>query len=192
MSWCPRSAIYQARFPSPRGDKLCPAASVPGQYDVVFPSPRGDKLCRHQPRRTGLPNRFPSPRGDKLCRFGCGNAEGCVGFRPLAGISCVQLVEEVLRRTPGFRPLAGISCVDSRHVAVTRQCMFPSPRGDKLCLHHVPTTTAITSFRPLAGISCVKVKVYLFSQTFEFPSPRGDKLCPQNCPTGACGIQAGF
>ena len=53
----------------------------------------------------------PSPRGDKLCL----ETEAFVAFRrsfrPLAGISCVQIKLGAYSDVAGFRPLAGISCV---------------------------------------------------------------------------------
>ena len=39
----------------------------------------------------------------------------------------------------GFRPLAGISCVPVNAPALEQLHVFPSPRGDKLCLQNCPT-----------------------------------------------------
>ena len=55
---------------------------------------------------------FPSPRGDKLCPGPYAVAVVDTGFRPLAGISCVECKDLQLgSKKEGFRPLAGISCV---------------------------------------------------------------------------------
>ena len=54
---------------------------------------------------------FPSPRGDKLCRNALDGDAAARGFRPLAGISCVQREWSPRIDEPSFRPLAGISCV---------------------------------------------------------------------------------
>ena len=76
-------------------------------------------------------------------------------FRPLAGISCVVRVLGRRRALPGFRPLAGISCVPE--ICLTfLNAVFPSPRGDKLCLGIAGEVAQENQgFRPLAGISCV-------------------------------------
>ena len=75
----------------------------------------------------------PSPRGDKLCL----ETEAFVAFRrsfrPLAGISCVQIKLGAYSDVAGFRPLAGISCV----------------------VRFLGRRRALPGFRPLAGISCV-------------------------------------
>ena len=118
----------------------------------------------------------PSPRGDKLCL----ETEAFVAFRrsfrPLAGISCVQIKLGAYSDVAGFRPLAGISCVADAEIIKGELRAFPSPRGDKLCrpcpwpppcFARFPSprgdklcpgiwmNRAIASFRPLAGISCV-------------------------------------
>ena len=75
----------------------------------------------------------PSPRGDKLCL----ETEAFVAFRrsfrPLAGISCVQIKLGAYSDVAGFRPLAGISCVADAEIIKGELRAFPSPRGDKLC-----------------------------------------------------------
>ena len=69
MSWAVRRRRRGHRFPSPRGDKLCPRCISWITNAEEFPSPRGDKLCRHNGYfARGIPD----------------------GFRPLAGISCVS------------------------------------------------------------------------------------------------------
>ena len=134
---CPVSENYvcfRNWFPSPRGDKLCPEVWPPVLLPAsLFPSPRGDKLCPAAHRAVKPCAAFPSPRGDKLCHKGTDKPLGRLGFRPLAGISCVLDVVHVAVHVLGFRPLAGISCV--------------WPRNGR--------RRAGTSFRPLAGISCV-------------------------------------
>ena len=97
----------------------------------------------------------PSPRGDKLCL----ETEAFVAFRrsfrPLAGISCVQIKLGAYSDVAGFRPLAGISCVADAEIIKGELRAFPSPRGDKLC--------------PSLDIGKYADDL--------FPSPRGDKLC---------------
>ena len=61
----------RSKFPSPRGDKLCPGIMAAINESMKqFPSPRGDKLCLiaifEKNLKTFL---FPSPRGDKLCHL---------------------------------------------------------------------------------------------------------------------------
>ena len=80
-----------------------------------------------------------------------------VGFRPLAGISCVVVAALAAYAVAGFRPLAGISCVFYY--------------GNMERRHH--------RFRPLAGISCVVWVTFWALAWRWFPSPRGDKLCPK-------------
>ena len=113
MSWCPRSAIYQARFPSPRGDKLCPSVL---------------KFLKF------LLSQFPSPRGDKLCRWFVLRCQGeRNSFRPLAGISCVPCASSSPASATGFRPLAGISCV--RKTAQLEPVGF-RPGSDRITISH--------------------------------------------------------
>ena len=68
-------------FPSPRGDKLCPAHGLTARCAAArFPSPRGDKLCRGTRLDRPMRRRFPSPRGDKLCLQNC--PTGACGIGP--------------------------------------------------------------------------------------------------------------
>ena len=168
----------RSKFPSPRGDKLCPGIMAAINESMKqFPSPRGDKLCLiaifEKNLKTFL---FPSPRGDKLCLVALRTFAPFSRFRPLAGISCVPMQRGRSTMRKSFRPLAGISCVTIP--AKSRRTMrFPSPRGDKLCqsLQHIAPHAV--SFRPLAGISCVRRSRQTGSALGRFPSPRGDKLC---------------
>ena len=89
-----------------------------------------------------LTREFPSPRGVELhkpsnnCRV-C--IEFCVCFRPLAGLSCINLI--------------------SANNVLLSNNEFPSPRGVEL---HKPSVPLVRknlndyfSFRPLAGLSCI-------------------------------------
>ena len=89
-------------------------------YNPVFPSPRGVEL--HKPaifeQVNTIQSGFPSPRGVELHKpcpyrivmtlrtFNC--------FRPLAGLSCINLkkLSEERNLLFGFRPLAGLSCIN--------------------------------------------------------------------------------
>ena len=67
---------------------------------------------------------FPSPRGDKLHQRLGGTMKIGLGFRPLAGISCIVLPLRRKNGFGGFRPLAGISCIfdeyfSSKHGSVS-------------------------------------------------------------------------
>ena len=87
-----------------------------------------------------LTREFPSPRGVELhkpsnnCRV-C--IEFCVCFRPLAGLSCINLGLELAAHAAHgarFRPLAGLSCINRDTVihVKTDSIKFPSPRGVEL------------------------------------------------------------
>ena len=160
---------------------------------LTFPSPRGDKLCRGGPGKKRRRRRFPSPRGDKLCPImAVKDSQASRSFRPLAGISCVQGLEEAYAGCHEFpSPRGDKLCLGGIRSGCKSWRWFPSPRGDKLCLVLCNEQSVHFSFRPLAGISCVAAHGLTARCAAAFPSPRGDKLCLQNCPTGACGIGPG-
>ena len=92
-----------------------------------------------------LTREFPSPRGVELhkpsnnCRV-C--IEFCVCFRPLAGLSCINLGLELAAHAAHgarFRPLAGLSCIN--HFGFW-------------CAGQVGI---FARFRPLAGLSCINL-----------------------------------
>ena len=112
MSWCPRSAIYQARFPSPRGDKLCLDSGFSTTVEACF-RPLAGISCV-------VPVVF-------LCSL------MRKSFRPLAGISCVSISSSVRYVYPRFRPLAGISCV--RKTAQLEPVGF-RPGSDRITISH--------------------------------------------------------
>ena len=84
----------------------------------------------------------------------------------------------------GFRPLAGLSCINRLYVQRGKMggSKFPSPRGVELHkpLHEVfySYETEVCSFRPLAGLSCINPNgVAIVIATYGlFPSPRGVEL----------------
>ena len=91
---------------------MCRPLPRPPPCFARFPSPRGDKLCLPQHGDETSPDVFPSPRGDKLCHDVMNDCSvSYEGFRPLAGISCVMISRRFSTKFTGFRPLAGISCV---------------------------------------------------------------------------------
>jgi hypothetical protein len=109
-------------------------------------------------------------------------------FLPLVVFAALVIVFklELLLAAP-IATFVSIMTVDER-----LRPQFPSPRGDKLCLHRIRNhRPSPRRFRPLAGISCVIRFSGAGPGPAPFPSPRGDKLCLQNCPTGACGIGPG-
>ena len=89
------------QFPSPRGVELhkpdLPVPGYPVYISIMFPSPRGVELHKpwacvsYQPRDVIL---FPSPRGVELHKPFEGGATPVIteiSFRPLAGLSCINL-----------------------------------------------------------------------------------------------------
>ena len=144
-------------FPSPRGDKLCQVSTRNSTSAARFPSPRGDKLCPALIASSAPANSwFPSPRGDKLCLQPAGSCQEEEGFRPLAGISCVQhcggcLIDFSMR----FPSPRGDKLCPAAKIGFPGAQVFPSPRGDKLCPVCLLAVCRSACFRPLAGISCV-------------------------------------
>ena len=122
---------------------------------ISFPSPRGDKLCHLTPHAITIGDMFPSPRGDKLClnRWRLGGSVP-QGFRPLAGISCVE-------EKPGYARIGE----------------FPSPRGDKLCRCADTIATPGQEFPSPRGDKLCPISTLFPRFLNKFPSPRGDKLC---------------
>ena len=145
----------RSKFPSPRGDKLCPTP-VRGAETLQGFRPLAGISCvpmagRATPAHHGC---FRPLAGISCVIFMASRSSRILCFRPLAGISCVGYNADELREAAGFRPLAGISCVTRSRYSTARR----------------------TSFRPLAGISCVWCGPS-DGPPSPFPSPRGDKLC---------------
>ena len=109
---------------------------------------------------------FPSPRGVEL-------------HKP----SRLHLAKVMFTRC--FRPLAGLSCINLKIFIYSKNyyLKFPSPRGVEL---HKPGSESLSmsrltqlSFRPLAGLSCINLCQTLshsVDEWNEFPSPRGVEL----------------
>ena len=106
----------------------------------TFPSPRGDKLCqvRQQRQKSKAEVSFRPLAGISCVYLHRHGSAGQICFRPLAGISCVRPPSRVACPKTSFRPLAGISCVMCL-LGICIFTLFPSPRGDKLCLQNCPT-----------------------------------------------------
>ena len=84
-----------------------------------FPSPRGVELHKPViiPRELIGAAKFPSPRGVELHKPTCVARSSCIchGFRPLAGLSCINLkkLNAIVQDVLSFRPLAGLSCINN-------------------------------------------------------------------------------
>ena len=108
----------------------------------------------------------------------------------------------VVARDSGFRPLAGMCCVEKavrnlccKSVSVPwRGCVaseaedennavfvFPSPGGDVLRPKHHGLYNLGSCFRPLAGMCCVGIQIGAVGPLQAFPSPGGDVLRRQIC-----------
>ena len=72
---------------------------------------------------------FPSPRGDKLHQRLGGTMKIGLGFRPLAGISCIVLPLRRKNGFGGFRPLAGISYIEAGCVLCREPAVSIPSRG---------------------------------------------------------------
>ena len=118
----------------PSRGKLCRLTLRIIVRGMEFPSPRGDKLCLAEIWLERCRQSFPSPRGDKLCpviEIAVGGKS--VGFRPLAGISCVYTAPGNTHPMPRFPSPRGDKLCRQLTAAVLFGDQFPSPRGDKLC-----------------------------------------------------------
>ena len=69
--------------------------------------------------------------------------------------------------------------------------LFPSPRGDKLCLMSLDEIRATRGFPSPRGDKLCQILALPGFDKGRFPSPRGDKLCCKTAQLGPVGFGPG-